>query len=404
MDAAATLGARVRQARGWRVLSMRQAAGLAGLSSSLWGQIERGDKPVASRRTLEAMAAVLRVHPIQLTGQPWMLRDAISSEAHAGLIGMEIALERYELGTDPEIPVRDWSQIALDVQQLAELVHCSADYAGQGALTPGLLGELHGAYLRLPQHRREVLLGLIMAYSSVMWTTKRLGVRAVPSLAARAAQQCAEVLGDPVWMGYAAYLRGEATGFLDRETQYRRCVTAAQTLTSQLDDLDALQACGMLHLSAALAAATQADHDTMATHLHEASALADRIGTEVGSWAHLSFGPTTVGIWRVSLAVELGEYGQAVQAAKAVHPELVPSTARQAVFWAELGRALTADRKTREEGVHLLRRAEHLSPQRIRHDIFVRETVADLLRQAQREAGGRELRGLAWRMGTTPTG
>ena len=93
-----------------------------------------------------------------------------------------------------------------------------------------------------------------------------------------------------------------------------------------------------------------------------------------------------------------------MQAAKAVHPELIPSTARQAAFWAELGRALIADRKTREEGVHLLRRAEQLSPQRIHHDLFVRETVADLLRQAQREAGGQELRGLARRMGTTPTG
>ena len=217
-------------------------------------------------------------------------------------------------------------------------------------------------------------------------------------------RQCTEVLEDPVWLGYAAYLRSEATGHLDRAAHYHRCVAAAQALTSQLDDLDAVQACGMLHLSAALAAATQADHDTTATHLQEASALADRMDTEVGTWANLWFGPTNVGIWRLSLAVELGEYGQAVQAAKAVHPELVPSTARQAVFWAELGRALIAEKRTQQEGLHLLRRAEQLSPQRIRHDIFVRETVADLLRQAQREADGRELRGLAWRLGAIPTG
>jgi hypothetical protein len=328
----------------------------------------------------------------------------VSSEAHAGLIGMETALERYDLGVDPEVPVRDWPEIALDVERLAELVHCTADYAAQGALTPGLLGELHGAYLRLPHHRREVLLGLITAYSSVVWTTKRLGVRGVPSLAARAVRQCAEVLEDPVWLGYAAYLRGEATGWLDREAHYRRCVAAAQTLNSQLDDVEAVQSCGMLHLSAALAAATQADPDTTATHLEEASALADRMDTEAGTWAHLFFGPTNVGIWRTSLAMELGEYDQAVQAAKAVHPELVPSTARQAAFWADLGRALIAETRTRQEGVRLLRRAEQLAPQRIYHDVFVRETVADLLRQAQREAGGRELRGLAWRLGATPTG
>jgi len=159
----------------------------------------------------------------------------------------------------------------------------------------------------------------------------------------------------------------------------------------------------MLHLSAALAAAAQADHDTVAIHLQEASALAARMDTEVGTWANLFFGPTNVGIWRTSLALELGEHRHAIQAAKAVHPELLPNS-RQAQFWADLGRALTATKKTREKGIRVLLHAEQLAPQLIYHDVFVREAVADLLRQARREAGGRELRGLAWRMGVTPIG
>jgi hypothetical protein len=54
--------------------------------------------------------------------------------------------------------------------------------------------------------------------------------------------------------------------------------------------------------------------------------------------------------------------------------------------------------------VRVLLHAEQLAPQLIRTDVFVRETVADLLRQARRDAGGRELRGLAWRMGVAPIG
>ncbi|MGH3429139.1 MAG: hypothetical protein ACRDQZ_16490, partial [Mycobacteriales bacterium] len=100
----------------------------------------------------------------------------------------------------------------------------------------------------------------------------------------------------------------------------------------------------------------------------------------------------------------LGEHGQAIEAAKAVHPELLPVPVRQAGFWIEFGRALVAERKTREEGLRVLLRAERLAPQRVRNDLFVREAVADLLRQARRDAGGRELRGLAWRMGVAPTG
>lgn len=350
------------------------------------------------------MAGALRVHPTELTGQPWVPQDVVSSDAHAGLIAMETALERYDLSVDPELPVRAWPEIAADLERLVRLVHWSADYAAQGELTPALLGELHGAYVQLPQRRCEVLLGLITAYSSVMWTTKRLGVRGLPALAARAVRQCAEALDDPVWLGYAAWLRGDATGPLDRMAHYRRSVAAAQALSGQLHQPDVVQACGMLHLSAALAAAARADHDTAATHVREASALAGRMDTEVGTWAHLWFGATNVGIWKTSLAVELGEHGQALEAAKAVHPELLPGTSRPAEFWAEVGRALIISKKTREKGVRVLLHAEQLAPQRIRHNVFVREAIADLLRQARRDAGGRELRDLAWRMGVAPVG
>lgn len=353
---------------------------------------------------LEAMARALRVHPIEVTGQPWAPQDLVSSEAHAGLWGIEIALERYELGVDPDdLTMVAWPQITADLERLDKLRHYSADYAAQGELTPALLGQLHAAYVRLPQYRREVLLGLISAYSSAAMMTKRLGVRGLPTLAARAVAQCAHALDEPVWLGYAAWLRAGATGLLDRAAHYRRCVVAAEALSSRLDSSDALQACGMLHLSAALAAAAQADHDTTATHLDEAAALAVRMDTEVGTWANLWFGPVNVGIWRTSLAVELGEPGQAIHAAKTVHPELLPNS-RQAQFWADLARALIATKKTRDKGVRVLLHADQLAPQLIYHDVFVREAVADLLRQARRDAGGRELRGLAWRMGVTSIG
>ena len=158
---------------------------------------------------------------------------------------------------------------------------------------------------------------------------------------------------------------------------------------------------GCCNLQVAWVAATQADHHTATTHLDEASALAARLDTEVGSWANLWFGATSVGFYRTKLALELREHAQAVQAAKTVHPELLPPR-RQAEFCVALGRALAAEKKTREQAVRVLLRAEQLAPQRIRHDIFVRETVADLLRHATRHAGGRELRGLAWRLGVAP--
>ncbi|MGH3990922.1 MAG: helix-turn-helix domain-containing protein, partial [Pseudonocardiaceae bacterium] len=387
----------------WRQLTLREAAGLAGLSFSFWGQVERGEKAVTNRKTLEAMAAALRVHPTELTGQPWTGQDVVSAEAHAGLRGIAIAMERFELGVDPEVPVRAWPQIQAGIDRLVRLNHHVVDYAAQGELGSALIGELQSAYVRLPQRRRDVLFGLIDAHRVTMRTAKDLGGRGLPGQAARAVQQCAEALEDAAWLGCAVVTRGYATGELDRAGQYRRSVAVAEALTDKLGSSEALQTCGMLHLMAATAAGARGDHDTSATHLAEASALASRMDTEVGTWARLFFGPTAVGIYRTSLALELGEHGQALQAAQAVHPELLPKR-QQAFFWIEVGRALIADKKSRHKGVQVLLHAEQLAPQRIHTDLVVREVVAGLLRQARRDAGGRELRNLAWRMGIAPLG
>ena len=93
MDEAKALGRRVREVRSWRGLTLREAAGLAGLSFSFWGQVERGDKAVTNRRTLEAMAAALRVHPAELAGQPWTPGDPVGADAQAGLDAIETVLE-----------------------------------------------------------------------------------------------------------------------------------------------------------------------------------------------------------------------------------------------------------------------------------------------------------------------
>jgi hypothetical protein len=49
--------------------------------------------------------------------------------------------------------------------------------------------------------------------------------------------------------------------------------------------------------------------------------------------------------------------------------------------------------------VRWLRQAENTAPQHIRNQAAIRETVAYLLGRAKASAGGRELRGMAARMG-----
>ncbi|MFE3229831.1 helix-turn-helix domain-containing protein [Nocardia sp. NPDC059228] len=396
-------GRRLREIRAWRGQSLEVTAGLAGISFGYLGKLERGDVPLSNRRTLEALARALRVAPSEFSPAPWHADPPDATEAaHAGLVEVENALDAYELGEDPGLPVREWPAVAADLARLGELSQGSADYAAQAALMPGLLGELHAAYVRTPQLRREVLLGMITCYASATWTTKRLGGRGLPLLAARAAQQCADMLESPAWKGFTTWLRGDATGGLSRPEQYRRAMRCADELTPHLDDPEVIQAYGMLHLSAALASAVQGDRDATTTHLDEARSIAARLDTEAGTFGRMWFGTPNVGIWAASIGLELGDGAKVAEQARTVNVAAIPSPSRQAEFYMEVGRAMLTDHRRREQGVAVLMRAESLAPQRVHADVFTREAVADVLRAARRDAGGRNLRGLAWRLGIAP--
>lgn len=156
---------------------------------------------------------------------------------------------------------------------------------------------------------------------------------------------------------------------------------------------------GLITLSAALAAAVLQRGSATDHWLTESSALAERVPDNMAcNWQ--SFSPTNVAIWRTSLAVERGESGAAVtELAKAVDERKVTSRSRRAAFLIDVGRGLAREPKARTEAVSWLRRAEDAGPQYVRNCPAARETVAYLLDRATATAGGRELRGMAARMG-----
>ncbi|WP_309116021.1 helix-turn-helix transcriptional regulator [Saccharothrix sp.] len=394
-------GARLREIREWRQMSQETLAGLAGYKSQASiSRLESGQAEVPNRNKLELLADALRCAVEDLIDRPWKREP--DPKAHAGLVAVEHALDTYEFGTDTGVPVRDWAEVQADVNRLVLLQHQFADYIGQGELAPKLMAELHAAYVRRPELRREVLLGLIVAYSSAAWVAKRLGNgRGWSVMATKEAKRCADELGLPQWRGYTAWLRADATGSTDREVQYRRAVSAADELRPALDHPETLQAYGMLNLSAALAAATKAkpDRDTATTHLAEAADVARRLDQEVGEFAHMLFGTVNVGIWTTSINLELGERGKVAEIARTVNIDAIESPSRRAEFYADVGRALLLEKGKRDKGLELLLKAEDLAPQRVRHDPLVREAVRGHVRWVKRDAVGIRLRGLASRMG-----
>lgn len=151
----------------------------------------------------------------------------------------------------------------------------------------------------------------------------------------------------------------------------------------------------MLRLSAALACTVQDDHRSAADHAAEAALLAERDGERPEAWE--LFGPANVGVWRTSLAVEAGQAETALTIADQVEPRNLSSHNRRAGLLIERARAYAMLRKD-ADAIREMRQAEKLSPAQTRHNPLLRDLVRDLLTRARREAGGRDLRGLAWRM------
>ncbi|GAA3858895.1 hypothetical protein GCM10022243_25710 [Saccharothrix violaceirubra] len=397
------IGRRLREVRSWRRLSLTAVAGLAGITPAYLSMIERGLRPVTKRAVLEALATALQVAPTELTGSPFAPTDANGAEAHATLHEVETVLSAVELGVDPGVRVASWPELRDRVIHLNTVLRPEADYAEQGRVVPGLLLQLHAAYVHHPAHRRDVLVGLLHTYHAAAVLTKNSGVRGLPVLAARLARECAQELNSPEWLGFSVWLRGHAAGSQGRAHQLTASVREIDRLAG-VGGPNVLQARGMLHLNAALAAATLRDAETARVHLDEAAVLAVHLPEGRDNFAFLHFGRPNVGVWRVSLATELGERGKVAELARRVNPDVLPAKARRAMYWTDLGRSLLTERSTVDKGIQALVTAESIAPQRVRNNVFVREAVADLLRRAQRDSAGRELRGLAWRMGVAPTG
>ncbi|WP_020666946.1 helix-turn-helix domain-containing protein [Amycolatopsis nigrescens] len=398
MDPVTELGRRAREIRSWRRLSLRAAAELSGISYSYLGQIERGERPVNSRRVLEALARTLRVSPTELTGKPYAPLDPASNAAHAAMTAVEDAISGWWVGEVPDSPRRPWSAVLADVDRLNKVLRPRAAYLEQAELLPRLIRDLLVSAAE-PTTRDAALRGLIGAYKSVTYVAFDLGFRGLPALAMERMRQAAEELGDPVEIADVAWRRAQIISGGNRSRQYQLAVGIAD------DDEIPPHLRGMAHLTAALAAAAQGDADTAQGRLTEAAELAAHIDTDDKPWTKTDFNRTNVDVWRVSIGVELGHGAKVAEIAAAMRPlETLPVAHRQAQFWLDYGRGLLAERKHRERGLAALLKAEKLAPEKVRNNVFAREAVTDLLGWARRDAGGRELRYLAWQMGVAPIG
>jgi hypothetical protein len=275
--------------------------------------------------------------------------------------------------------------VAADLDRLNTVLRPAADYAAQGVLLPRLMTELHTLYVTDPEHRVDVCQALMDCYQMAGVLLKNLGVRGLPSLAAFRAQQVAEELDDPAWLGLAAWLRAFTVDGNSRPRMLAISLRGANELECHLDDPRAAQMYGALHLHAALASAAMRRGATALITL-----------TRPRRWLS---GSAAAGVVSVACASDRTTWGSGgcPSPSSWVRPvapgrSLGSSTRHEC----PRQRARRCSGPTWDVG---WRRNERPVMRPV-GALLRAETIADLLRRAPRDAAaGRDLRGMAYRMG-----
>lgn len=182
------------------------------------------------------------------------------------------------------------------------------------------------------------------------------------------------------------------------ETAQRLVIDTAAALQPELNrSAEHLSAYGSLLATAAYTAAVDGDRANARTLIAEATDAATRLGAD-GNHRHTTFGPTGVGLYVVSIARVLGDSGTAIEAARRINPNAIPTAERRARYWADVARSFHQWGKP-EHCYRALLAAEQAAPDEVRYRKPIQHIMVSLLRDpiAHRLPG---LRAFATRTGT----
>jgi transcriptional regulator with XRE-family HTH domain len=380
----------LRLQRGW---SVRQAAGLAGISHSQWARIEKGERSADNRFILAAIAQALKVPLSDLTGTTGSITDDRVQVKSAVHMTMQAVIEA-DLEDEPTVPIGPIAPLLQQLDLLTSL-RFKCDYVGAGRLLPDLLRGLHAA--SFGDDRTQALRALVLADEAASFVVRYLGDPASAVLIADRSRQAAIALGDPVMLGMSSWTRAHAAAGLGL---YPRTLRIAETAVADMERHTGLphaqEMLGQLHMVTAFARYAQGDTSGAADAVTEAHRLAAITGQS--SALNLNFGPTNIAFWQISMDADGVDPGRAVELARTVTPQDVPVVSRQAAFYIDTARALATIGKDLE-AIRMLTVAERLAPQRVHGSPIVAETLRGLLERMRRNVGGAELRGLCERVG-----
>ncbi|MFF3848063.1 helix-turn-helix domain-containing protein [Streptomyces sp. NPDC002328] len=360
-------------------MTQQQLADTAAVSLGTIRKIERGERGV-SDPTLEAIADALGVDPTRLRSD----RDAAHTPVHVALPALSAALVAFDIPDDGA--PRPLHELETAVDEAVQW-RLAAQYTRIARRLPGLLTDLACAYHQAPEGERVVLAPLMVsACRSADAVAYKFGARDLSARLVDLMRRTAPEAEDPVLAAAVAYVRTETFFAARAHTPGLRALeTALDTAPAPTQDAQ-IAARGALHMRAAVIAGRAKNTTAAQTHLAEARALGDRVTEDV--YCGTAFGPDSVRIHEVSVAVSLGgdQVGQALDVAHEWKPPTALPAERRSGFYIELARAQLWSGQA-EQAFESLKVARHIAPQHTREHPWVREDAATLrrLRRADSE-------------------
>ncbi|MFJ8793217.1 helix-turn-helix domain-containing protein [Streptomyces sp. NPDC102462] len=359
-------------------MTQQQLADAACVALGTIRKIERGERGV-SPPTLEAIADALGVDPSRLLSD----RGAAMSRVRDALPAMSAAIAVYDLPDDG--PVRPLTTLH-ELVEAAAAWRLAAQYTPIARTLPGLLPELlRGYHAAAGTDRREWAGLLVRAARSADAVAYKFGARDLSARLIDLMRWAVPEAGDPLLESSVAYVRTETFFAARAHTVGLRALEAAINASPSPDDAGTTAARGALHMRAAVIAGRAGDGDAADAHLSEARKLGDQI--REGVYCGTAFGPDSVQIHEVSVAVSLGDQyaGRALDVAQEWKPPHDLPAERLSGFYIEMARAqLWVGRA--DDAFEALKVARHIAPQHTREHPWVREDAATLRRLKRADA------------------
>lgn len=371
-------GTRIREQRKLARLTQRQLADRIPYSYSLLNQVECGARP-ATADFVAAVSRALQVDVTLLTGQPYVTelqRDRLAELVRP----IREALDLYDLGANPDLSARPAVVLIAEADRLCEQVRATHLRNAARAL-PAAIAELtHTAWSTPSTHLWQALAS---TYRTAHDISVKLGYYDLSAVALDRMAWAAERASDPCLGAVRQYMRALV---YFREGEYtigQRLVAAGHGIVGQAaESREALAVAGQLHLGASVIAARADDMGAVVEHIGEARKIARRIGD--ASEVHwLSFGPANVAMHRMSAAVEMGQYDNALKQARKIRLPASVATSRRAHFLIDRARTEMETGHTEAALDHLVQ-ARRAAPEQTRYHPGARETIRGLVHTARR--------------------